>query len=321
VNRKQSAVIFLNQALKHLRKGDQFAFVLPKSFLTGGVLYDWLNVRQSIGDCCHILETWQLPEGVIGLKARQQTCVVSGIVGERKTYTLARAIVPGKQLDLIREQGFLGQAWIGKVNSAQWHSVTAPALSVADTIPLGELFSAHIGVTLKPGEPPISNPNGNLPTKRFWKYVWQQHGFWIDPERAPVKERYIRYGKAYLKSHQPNDESVYDSPKLLVKRSTNLNAKKPIDAYYDSYGLCPTSDMYCIIPISGDAGDGQSVEFKAVWRSLTDTERMFWLLGILKSDMAINLSMINRDGRHVNKDNWLNLPLPAVIRVVLESEW
>jgi hypothetical protein len=41
VNRKQSAVIFLNQAIKHLREGDQFAFVLPRSFLTGGRLYEW----------------------------------------------------------------------------------------------------------------------------------------------------------------------------------------------------------------------------------------------------------------------------------------
>jgi hypothetical protein len=313
----QKAVDFLQNAMQHLQEGDQFACILPQSFLTA-TTHGWQDVRKLVAERSHILETWQFPEGIIGLKARQATCVVSGIIGKKKWYSVARAVISAAGRESIHKQGFPGQTWVGSVAPDQWREVVAPVPRInTPAISLKQLFSVHIGVTLKPDVPPVSHPDESVPTKRFWKHSWrksQNRRFWINPEIVPFEKRYIRYGKEYLKSYQPNDEMVYDSPKILVSRSTNRGAKEPISAYLDVLGLCPISDIYCIVPIYPQDGFIHDATFdQKIWVSLTYNERLLWLLGILNSELAIDILMPERDARHIDKDNWLNFPLPTTI--------
>ncbi len=311
VEGEQKAVTFVEQALKHLQKGDQFAFVLPQSFLTG-TFYKMRNVRQSIGDHCHILETWQLPEGVIGLKARQQTCVISGIVGERKMYSIARAIVSGAQQELIREKGFLGQAWISSVASAQWREATArvPIIRMPSIL-LSHLFHISTGVSIQTGVKPIAYQPQDIKVKPFWRDGWRKsYSMFADSRRIKPEERYIRYGHPWLR-RQPENEDVLDSPKILATRSMNRNSKEPFAAYLDMYGFSPTGDMFCIVPKT-------SPEFPEVfdtmhWKILTNHERMLWLIGILNSPIAAAIIMSNRNPRHIIKEHLGSFPIPETI--------
>lgn len=109
---EQHAVTFLNTSLQHLQTGDQFAFVLPQSFLQA-TTHGWSQVRTSLAERAHILETWQLPEGVIGLESEQATCVISGVIEAHKPhFVIALAIFSRAHKDVVQRQGFLGQAWV-----------------------------------------------------------------------------------------------------------------------------------------------------------------------------------------------------------------
>lgn len=134
VKGKQNAVAFLKKALEHLQAGDQIAFLLPQIFLTG-TKDEWLDVRKSIGERCHVLEMWQLPEGAIGLQSEQSMCVLSGIVGKRKShFTIARAVVSRSQTEWVSELGFPGQAWIGGVDGEQWRTFADSVALLSDTV-------------------------------------------------------------------------------------------------------------------------------------------------------------------------------------------
>ncbi len=309
VKGKQNAVAFLKKALEHLQAGDQFAFLLPQIFLTG-TKDEWLGVRKSIGERCHVLEMWQLPEGAIGLQSEQSMCVVSGIVESHKPhFTLARAVVSRSQTEWVSELGFPGQAWIGSVDGEQWRAVVAPVIQLPDTIPLERLFFVYGGVPDKFVEF-ISHSEDEVTTKRFWKNSWRGRGkcvLWANPDLAPAAERYVHY------EVQNGNEQEYDSPKILVSRSTNRSSVYPISAYFDSVGLYPNTDMYCIVPISSQERIKHSSAFDTVWESLNDTDRMYWLLGILNAELAINIILPDRDVRHTDKSNWQQFPLPTTI--------
>jgi len=311
VGKEQKAVIFLEHALKYLEQGDLFAFVLPQSFLTG-TFYKVRGIRQSIGDRCHILETWQLPEGVVGLKARQQTCIISGVVGERKTYSIARAIVSGAKQELIREKSFLGQTWIGNVASAQWQEVTTrvPTISIP-SVSLSHLFHVSTGVSIAAGVKPMAYQPRDTKVKPFWRHGWKEpFSMLADARRIKPGERYIRYGCPWLR-RQPKNENVLNSSKILATRSINRNSKEPFAAYLDMIGLSPTSDMFCIVP--KNSPDSLKAFDAVTWGALTDYERMLWLIGILNSSIAASILMSNRNPRHIIEEHLEAFPLPTTI--------
>lgn len=309
----QKAVAFLHNAMNRLQEGDQFAFILPQSFLTATKL-GWKEARKRVAERSHIFETWQLPEGVIGLKAEQSTCIITGMIKTPKQhFTLARAIVSRSRKDLAYAQGFPGQAWISTIKAEQWQAVMAPVLVLTiPTVPLSQLFAISTGIDPEKGIKPIDHQPQNIKVKLFWRHRWRKpHSMLANSRYVKPEERYIRYGRPWLR-YEPENEAVLDARKVLATRSVNRSSNEPFAAYFDTQGFAPTSDMFCIVPRSVIAAINERFD-AASWEALTEDERMLWLLGILNADLATDLIMSQRDSRHVLKENLLNFPLPTNI--------
>jgi hypothetical protein len=313
----EEAVDFVRKALTWMENGSQFAFVLPQLFLTGQDQVK--DVRDLMNQQCQILETWQFPEGVVGTNARQSTCIIIGIKGKPKNdmFTLSRTIISSSQLDKVREKGFLGKTWVCKLHlSEDWSSAKYPVMNlVIPIIPIGKLFYVFRGAELDANYKPVSKPINGIKCKRYWSLKWRgEDRLWANPNDVPNEERWIRFERKYLKS-LPNEELV-DLPKILVRRRGNSNNKEPLAPRLDTSGLCPNTDVFCILPI-GQAQKHNprftADETPENWNSLTFDDQKLWLLGLLASDLLVNLSMPKRDPRGISIEALLQLPLPKYV--------
>ncbi|MFN7615906.1 MAG: hypothetical protein ACK5RM_06925, partial [Pseudanabaena sp.] len=92
--------------------------------------------------------------------------------------------------------------------------------------------------------------------------------------------------------------------------------KEPLAARLDTSGLCPNTDVFCILPI-GQAQKHNprftADETPENWNSLTFDDQKLWLLGLLASDLLVNLSMPKRDSRGISIEALLQLPLPTYV--------
>lgn len=317
----QEAANFVKKVLSWIEHGSQFAFVLPQSFLTG-TMRQVENVRNLLNRQCQILETWQFPEGVIGTNARQPTCIVIGIKGslQSKAFSISRAIISGANLDEIRENGFLGKSWITSVDSnvEAWASIITPPIKIeVPTIPLGNLFYVFVGILFnRKKDKPFGDPLPEINCKKYWSLSWKgKSRLWADPNNVPKDRRWVKYDPTSTKGQglRLANESLFDSPKLLVGNRSNRNSSEPIVARLDTTGFCPNKDVFCVLPI-GQAqkqNSGFSTnETPEIWNSLTYEEQRLWLLGLLTSKLLSDLSLAERDSRGITTDALLRLPLP-----------
>ncbi len=315
----QRAVRFIQVVTEQMQEGDQFAIVLPQTFLTGST-HGFPAARMSLSEKCHILESWQLPEGAIGFSAQQPVCIILGIAGKRKSKgTIARAVITRSQIDTIRNKGFLGQSWITetKTRTSNWRTMVAPPVHVrVTTIPLDNLFDVCTGIGTRKDMPPISDVPGGVPVKSYWKHGWRKPGtLWVNPDWIPPEQRYIRFGREYLEGHRASKEWVFDSQKIMVSRSTNRNSLDPLAACLDTIGLCPTKNIFCIVPLSPSNTVQSKHRILEEWTGLNYKQKLSWLLGILSSPLAVELLMSGRATRHLNSDSLKNFPLPRKVDV------
>jgi len=328
----QRAAKFIDLVMSRMQAGDQFAFVLPQTLL-GGTTHGAKEARKQITDSCHILEIWQLPEGYIGLSAQQSTCIIIGVCGKlSKVSSIARAIISRAQQPTARAQGYLGQAWLTEIepNSLSWKSAVSPVpLIKKPTLSLESLFFLCAGVGLAPEYPPLPTHPQNIPAKLFWKHEWRTRmSLWANPNNVPANQKYIRYGNNFLGHSHLNEEIVYDSEKILVSRNSNWGSAEPIAAQFDSTGFCPNNNIFCIVPHSLMGTMPTEGSQPTIWTRLSDREKLFWLLGILSSDLAIDIVMSNRAARYLTKNTLETFPLPAevdleiikIIEEIIEDE-
>jgi len=307
----QRVVRFLQIVRRKMRDGDYFAFVLPQSFLTG-MSHGWPSVRSLIGNSCHIFDTWLLPEGSVGSTARQAVSIITGEFGQRsRSYTVARRVISGAKLDRVRSEGYLGEAWVAQIpsSSAIWRGVLAPKLVPhAPTVRLDRLFEVKIGVTPQPGMPALAHPPAGAPYQRYWLHGWKrQDSFWADPRRIPPAKQYIRYTPDNFKDMAEPSKWVFERAKLLVGRSTNWNAREPMPVRIDTTGFCPNNDVYCIIPPQFEVHHRDTPEG---WEQLDTMSKLYWVTGILRSQIGQDISLESRNARHLSIDGLRAFPLP-----------
>ena len=314
----QRAVGFINIVASRFKKGDMFSFVLPQTFLTG-TTHGLKEARRLLSSQCRFFEIWQMPEGSVGITARQSVCVITGEVGMHTspTYSISRSVISGAQIENVRDGGFLGQSWIAdiKENTVDWNSAVAPQpLIQASANVISDLYYICTGIGPLEKYPPLSEKPQDVPSKFFWKHGWHQPGgLWLNPRLAPSEHRYIRFGRNFLEGHRSNQEWVYDSHKVLVSRSTNRNSDDPVGAQLDTTGVCPTKDMFCIVPLPKARQSIKSVIVPTGWSDLTFDQKLFWLVGILSSNLAIDWIMAGRDPRHLRSATLKAFPLPLTV--------
>src|SRR6185436_18573729 len=147
--------------------------------------------------------------------------------------------------------------------------------------------------------------------KRYWQVAYRGRGrLWADPYEV-VKGRYIRYGPEYLEGARLKNEALFDRSKVLVGRSVNINANEPLVARLDTTGFCPANDVFCICTIESIDRTSEPSEAPIGWAELDDYHKLLWLVGILNSEIAFELSLQSRDPRHITKRLITDFHLPA----------
>ncbi len=327
----QLAARFVDKALDWMRPGDLFGFVLPQIFLHS----TWQGcgpARKRLLETCRLLEVWELPEGAVGHAARQPVCVLSGIHGHRSSGPIkGRAIVSGREARKVPD-GYLGIGHLVLPHDDRTCAISSiPTLEVsAPTVKLDALFFSFIGVTLSPSFPPIPFSEEGIECQRLWQSSSRQPGrLWADPDYVPPDQRWIRYvreglhsptveqQREFLKRPEWGHRQLFELPKVLISRTTNRNARDPLAATWDTTGLTPTSNIYCLITRRQAAERGLGlppVDDKPLgWKSLTDEEQLLYLLGLLSSDLVNEIALTSRSARHVKRDSIRELQLPAQV--------
>jgi hypothetical protein len=316
----QWAAQFVTSVLPRLEYGNQFAFILPRSFLTA-TTHGWEDAQKAVGNNCQILDIWQLSQGIVGISADVDVCAILGIVGTppSSNHAISRSMLSSKKRvkKATIEDGFLGHARLQSTdNGADLRAFTAPKIEFSvPTVRLGDLYSIYNGVLPFQGCEPLSEEvylkdfEGKK-VKRYWQHRWRRTGsLWADPKQIPSAQEYIVYDKSYLERMREKAESVFDSPKVLVSRSTNFLANDPLPAYLDTEGLCPNNDVYSLVPLEKALSGLQPTN----WQGLSDYDKFLWLVGLLNSSVVRTFSKYGRSSRHLNKWHLKNLPLPAQV--------
>ncbi len=326
---RQRAVKFIEQVLSWMNKGDQFAFVLPQSFLTART-HGISDARHLLTEHCQIFEVWQCPEKTIGIGAEQAVCIVLGSLGKPQILipSAARAVFSRvkESVSNVREQGFLGKKWILDLDSNHWDFVTAPPIDIkVSTISLGNLFYVFNGVN--PGKSGknykiLQESSLGIEYKLCWGSRWRDpNRLWADPNRVPEDKRWLMYGKKYLEGPRLENAKLFDLPKILVGRKVNRGTLYPLAAQLDTTGLCPDNNIFCVLPAkqAGKYTRGyENTEFSAEWNSLSYESQRFWLLGILASNIGNALSLIGRKTHEITTAELctLQLPLKVDLRII-----
>ncbi|WP_309728389.1 N-6 DNA methylase [Chamaesiphon sp. OTE_75_metabat_556] len=316
----QKSAAFVEQATNWLQDGDQFAFVLPSSFLTGGNKFDVATVRESLSSKCQLFEIWQCPVGTVGVNARQDVCIVSGVIEKSKHYNaIAKKVISEAEAPSMRENGYLGSSWLIKDNlGSDWSSGVAPQISLSvSTISLGNLFFIFNGVKHRTGHPPVAQCPENRLCKPTWRMSWGgNNALWADPAKVDRQQQWVIYDDISLESPRYSVAHLFDKNKILVGRIANTASTRPITAHLDTEGFYPNNSIWCILPIEEAQKNNPnygSNEQPENWGNFSLQDKRLWLLGILASDLAAELSMPGRDKINLTKPILLQLPLPAFV--------
>lgn len=317
----QKSANFVEQATSWLQQGDQFAFVLPSSFLTGGNKFGVAKVRERLAERCEIFESWQCPVGTVGINARQDVCVVTGAIGSsRHHYIISRKVISGAESSAIRDKGYLGFSWIARTRPddySDWTKVIAPDIHLSiPTIPLRNLFFIFTGVQHYAGDTPVGQCPEGKSCKLTWRMTWVDEGsLWANPNKADQSMRFVIYDPANLERLRLKVAHLFSKPKILVGRIANISSKSPLTAQLDTIGLCPNNSIWCILPIeeAGRKNKGFTNKQPENWSDLTFIEKKLWLLGILASEIGAELSMSGRATINLTEDVLLRFPLPSFV--------
>lgn len=320
---KQLAFEFVKQATNWLDEGSQFAFILPSSFISGKIR-GISDIRKDLSVKCDLFEIWQCPMGTVGIDAKQDICVVIGALRQstkQYKYVIPRSVISIPESLEIREDGYLGTSWITEVYpNGNWSNITTPKINLlVATTPLSSLFFAFNGVQHWAGNIPIEKPPNNRLYKPTWQIKWGlDRALWADPERVDSMMRWIIYDSIALERPRFHVANLFDKTKILVGNIANISSgeNKSLPVQLDTTGFCPNKNVWCILPIQ-EAKErnrtDQSHEEPTNWEYLSFEEQKLWLLGILTSDWAVELSMIDRGTIYLTKKNLLEFPLPLFV--------
>ena len=349
---KQLAFEFVKRAISWLDEDSQFAFILPSSFISGSK-YDAPDIRRLLSDTCTLFEIGRYPEGTIGIEAKHDVSIVIGQIGKAKNqiYTMSRSVISRAEAVEIRENGYLGTSHITEINSnGDWSNIITPKINpLVETVPLSSLFFVFNGVIHRNGYPLIGDfrldhtspklwlfflevnvligilfihrsPEErpfNKEAKPAWRMKWRkENSLWADPEEVKSSMRWVIYDEIYLERPRYDVKNLFDKHKILVGRISNIASNNSLSVQLDTTGFCPNNSVWCILPIQ-DAQqhnkEYQSGKQPEDWDNLSFEQQRLWLLGILTSDIAAELSMSGRGTVNLTQDILLNFSLPLLI--------
>lgn len=314
----QQAFDFVEMVSNWMQNGDQFALILPSTFLNGQ-FQGAAQARRALTSKAQILETWNLPEKAVGLSAEQSVCVVIGEVKSRgEGITVSRTISSRKNSrEFVSEKGYLGKAWLSRIpkGKSTWSSAVSPIVDInIPTIALKELYYSFTGITLLTTYPPIPTRIEGINCKPYWKKSWKGVGrLWADPEKVNPDKKFIRYERRFLKRMSEQNSKLFEKPKILVARTINNDTKDNLATHFDDKGFFPENNSFCICSRTQAQKAIENQSNFSEWFKLSERERLMWLLGILASKTARDILNSYRSPRNLRGDALENFPLPIEI--------
>jgi len=155
------------------------------------------------------------------------------------------------------------------------------------------------------------------PYKRTWQRTWvKENSIWADPERVNPMEKWIIYDELALERPRFQFADLFDKSKIFVGRIANLASNKSLTAQIDTTGFCPNTSIWCILPIQEVQRTKevyQSEDKPHNWDNLNFEQQKLWLLGILISDLAVELSMNSRGNVTITGNILKQFPLPLIV--------
>ena len=140
---------------------------------------------------------------------------------------------------------------------------------------------------------------------------------WADPLNTIDKDnRWVIYDKKLLHRAVGDLDYLFDIPKIFVGRISNIASNNSLSVQLDTTGFCPNNNVWCILPIQEvNKRNKKYQEGKqpSNWLTLSFEQQKLWLLGILSSDLAIELSRSGRGNIALNSNILLNFPLPLSV--------
>ncbi|QEH35207.1 Type I restriction enzyme EcoKI M protein [Aquisphaera giovannonii] len=327
-NGDQLANQFLSKALEILAPGGFLGMVMPGAFLKmmqrGGVIAS----RRELLDTCNIMEVWEMPLGVVGLSAQQETCVIIARKKENRsglTPTLFNVTYSRKQEAIRAQREHLRSTWtfmatgVAGRPSEHWSQdttgriIASPIDHVWQKIeplrPISAICDHTVGIYSHLEKTRFSR----TPTKGYYPYLrsqgrvspyfvdeadWKQdpdhdHDY-VDPDTS---ER-PRHDKRYL----------ILGPKLIVTSNTNRNTRIQVKAAFDDSQVFPEHNLYCL----GLFTDSSSLQpWARELISKTDRRNLLlWLASILNSPLARAWVAMNSSPRSSALEVFMQLPLP-----------
>lgn len=313
----QIAAKFVESALSWLRDGDLFGLVLPQAFLTQRS-HGVGDARAALSGRADVFECWQLREGIVGTSARQEVCVLLGSIGRsRYCGTVARKVQTAAEVKKVAHTGYLGAAWVGRIgDGGPWTELVEPPVraAAASSTTVDDLYKVFCGPTPKRGTQPVENApiGGRIP---HFDLGWQPiESVSLDPNQVRPKERYRRRDELEWDARRNADE--FPRLKLVAHNSSNRATRAGLFVFLDRHGYWPDHNVHCVV-VRRDADENIAPDG---WKSLTEEERLLWLLSILRSDVGRGFIEGRRSARHTNKDTLGKIPLPQKVSRTLIDE-
>ncbi len=301
---QQLANQFLDKALDLLVPGGFLGMVMPGGFLKMR-RQKCPETRARLLRQAELLEVWEAPTYVVGLRAEQETCVIIARKADptphgrkpvlfKSTYSRRKPCVRALREQLRSTWTFAATGLAGRPDMP-WQEdedsriIASPVDSVWRSVDLGRTLSAlcvggtGIDAPLKKARFSSRKERGFVPymrTQKRLKPFFVMREDWVD-DPAP-KFRYLDPASAFW----PKEGlwPLYDGAKVIVRCDTNRNSKTQIGAAFDDAGVYPEHHFRCV-------GLRNESDVNPAWvnqllSSSESRDLLLWLTAILNSPVA-----------------------------------
>lgn len=302
---QQLANQFLLKALDLLRPGGYLGMIMP-----GGLLKMLRQkapaIRKTLLSTCELLEVWEQPLEVVGLTARQETCVIiarkycSSEKSQRPVLFKSTYSSKGPAKHALREN--LRSTWTFAAGGppgrpdVSWRAdedsriIASPIDCVWGRLELEQALSAlcEIGTGIdaplgKAEFSPRKEP-GFVPylrsQRRLKPFFLQREDWWKDDPDS--EHRFVDPSTG----HRPRKllRALFEAPKIVVSFRNNRNSDSQLVAAYDDQGVFPEHDFRCV-------AISRKVDQEPRWATQLlsnhrERELLLWLTAVLNSLVA-----------------------------------
>lgn len=330
----QMANHFLRKAIELLAPGGFLGMIMPAGFLKMR-RQRCPETRRKLLETCELLEVWELPQGAVGLAARQAPCVIiarktgtidnweqgaclfkSGYSAQaeavnavrehaRSTWTFVADSLPGRE----------GVPWLNDTTYLNKYRLIASPLDeiwrrVDLTRTLGQICVGQSGTGIDLGKKGVYSPTKE--SQEFEAYLQNQDRLrpyfvlrqdWFDDPNT--RGRFIQPTAGH-RIKRPLWE-LFRSPKVIVRCDINRNARIQVVAAFDSTKVFPEHHFRCF---SVGVPSALTDWARNIVQSASKQDVLFWLTAIINSPIGHAWIAMSSPPRGMHEDVLHSLPIP-----------